>query len=34
VRSVIAAKGWQTPVLSYDEIGSEPRAALVGVVAA
>jgi flagellar biosynthesis protein FlhA len=34
VRSVIAAKGWQIPVLSYDEIGAEPRAALVGVVAA
>ena len=34
VRSVMAAKGWQTPVLSYDEIGAEPRAALVGVVAA
>lgn len=34
LRSVIVAKGLQTPVLSYDEIGTDARPALVGQVAA
>ena len=34
VRLVLAAKGLQAPVLSYDEIGMEARPALVGMVPA
>jgi flagellar biosynthesis protein FlhA len=34
LRSVLAARGLATPVLSYDEIGIEARPALVGVVPA
>ncbi|MFN6976600.1 MAG: FHIPEP family type III secretion protein, partial [Gemmobacter sp.] len=34
LRSVLQARGLATPVLSYDEIGTEARPALVGVVAA
>lgn len=34
LRSVVGARGLQIPVLSYDEIGTEARPALVGLVAA
>ena len=34
VRTVLAARGAQTPVLSFEEIGIEARPALVGTVAA
>lgn len=34
IRTVLAAKGINTPVLSFEEIGIEARPALVGVVAA
>lgn len=34
VRTVLAAKGLSVPVLSYDEVGTEARAAMVGQVAA
>ena len=32
LRAVLSAKGIQTPVLSFDEIGAEARPALVGLV--
>jgi len=34
VRTVLAAKGILNPVLSYEEIGTEARPALLGLVAA
>ncbi|MCT8331694.1 flagellar biosynthesis protein FlhA [Albidovulum sediminis] len=34
LRTILAAKGLATPVLSYEEIGSEVRPAIVGVVPA
>jgi flagellar biosynthesis protein FlhA len=34
IRSVVAARGFATPVLSYDEIGTDARPSLVGVVPA
>jgi len=34
LHAALAAKGMQTPVLSFDELGTEARPAIVGVVAA
>ena len=34
LRTVLAARGITAPVLSYDEIGTEARPAIVGLVAA
>jgi flagellar biosynthesis protein FlhA len=34
VRTVMAAKGLNSPVMSFEEIGLEARPALIGVVAA
>lgn len=34
LRAVVAAKGLIVPVISYDEIGTEARAAMVGTVPA
>jgi flagellar biosynthesis protein FlhA len=34
LKAALAAKGMVTPVLSYDEVGSEARPAIVGLVAA
>jgi Type III secretory pathway, component EscV len=33
IRTVLAAKGVTNPVLSYEEIGSDVKPALVGVAA-
>jgi flagellar biosynthesis protein FlhA len=34
VRTVLAAKGISNPVLSFEEIGTDARPSLVGLVAA